>query len=344
MANFNLIRALHRSRLRVFLGGFVVLISVPVAVSAAETACVLLKNDNVIYGDAHQIGEYVVIRRGDQSELRLPRTAVACWAGSPRDLYRYRVDRRETDSFGVHLQDAQWCLQNDLLDLAKAELKAANAIMPNSSEVARIEDRINRMNSPVLRRVPLVETVVPVAHQEVDPIAEAGIDPQTIGYFARNVQVTLVNRCGNCHAADTGRAWTIQSPPGDTRASAQMTSDNLLAALPFVASEDPLSSPLIINAVTAHGGAAAPLGPRHAKAVYSLRLWLLQVGRSVRQHSSNSHASSMPLSGEPYLAAKRSEPSAVMASQPASDPSVPNRMPEVEDPFDPDLFNRQFHD
>lgn len=316
-------------------------------------ACVLLKNDNVLLGNAYQVGEYVVIRRGDQNELRLPRTSVACWAGSIRDLYRYRVDHRETDGFDTHIQEAEWCLQNDLVDLAKIELQAAKQIMPVSRSVARLEERIRRIDSPVPASVPLVENVMPVAHSE-DPLATNGIDAQTIGYFARNVQVTLLNRCGNCHAPDTDRAWKIASPPGKIRASAEMTSENMLATLPFIDPAEPLNSEFLNKALTAHGNAAAPLGPRHARAVDSLRRWLIQVGRSQRNQavakppSSATEFVSEP-SVTPYLAAKQPEPAGELPSAGelhsagAEQSSIPHRMPEVEDPFDPDLFNRQFH-
>ena len=320
--------------------------------AANDSQCVLLKNDNVIYGAAHQVGEYVVIRKGDQGELRLPRASVACWAGSPRDLYRYRLDHRETDGFDAHIKDAEWCLQNDLLDLARVELQEARVIMPGSHQLARLEDRIDRMASPATRRVPVVEidvASVEEAAEAEDSLANTGLNPQSVAAFARHVQVTLVNRCGNCHAADTNRAWTIARSPGNSRASAQMTSENLLATLPFIDLNEPLNSPLLTKAVNAHGGGAAPLGPRHARAVYSIKRWLLQMGYSAKQSArpsdrqdySRSDSSANPVVDEPQLAAKRTEPAATDASN--ANLFAPNRMPAVENPFDPELFNRQFH-
>lgn len=361
MTNYHLIDLLRQFRHRVLraclhtwlLGGFVgfcfalTMMSKP-AFSAENTgnACVLLKNDNVLFGTAFQVGEYVVIRRGDQSELRMPRTSVACWAGSPRDLYRYRIDHRETEGFDTHIKEADWCLQNDLVDLAEIELQFAKEIMPVSQAVARLEERIRRINSPISASVPLVENVMPVAHEE-ESIAPNAFDPQTIGNFARNVQVTLINRCGNCHAADTDRAWTIASPPGKARASAEMTSENLLATLPFIDSAQPLNSLLLTKALTAHGGAAAPLGPRHAKAVYSLRRWLLQAGQSLRTQAASQPSSATEFvseeSAESYLTAKQPESQEELPDEQVGNATVPHRMPEVEDPFDPDLFNRQFH-
>jgi hypothetical protein len=375
MAFHRLMKEIRRFRHRVlsgwllgsFIGGCFTPLLCPANVDSAENtadgntsnACVLLKNDNVIFGTAYQVGEYVVIRKGNQSELRLPRTAVACWAGSPADLYRYRVDHREADGYQVYIQEAEWCLQNDLIELAKENLRQAKRMMPGSLTVARLEERILRATSPTNAAVPLAGNVIPVDHQE-DSMAISGMNPavsdlqvnntRVLGEFARSTQVTLLNRCGNCHAPNTGRAWTIASPPGKTRASSKMTSENMLATLPFIDVAQPLNSPLLNKALTAHGGSAAPLGPRHAKAVDSLRRWLLMVGRSdSRQATIEPPSPSAFVSGssqesfQPVMAAMPLDPDTSKAKASSHQNSVPRRMPEVEDPFDPDLFNRQFH-
>ena len=334
-----------------------------------SSACVLLKNDNVIHGLAHQVGEFVVIRRGNESEVRLPRQAVACWAGSVRDLYRYRADHRETQGFDIHMQEADWCLQQDLLDLARLELAAAQAIRPQSAAARRLEQRLRRLESPVRRRVPVAKNILPVSHAET-PVMTPGLDQAMIGAFAKSVQVTLINRCGNCHAEDSDRAWRIISPPGNTRASAETTHTNLRQTLPFIDPASPLQSPLLMKAVSPHGGGPAPLGPRHAKAVLSLKYWLRQAGRRLDQHPIGSTSTREPRIKEPgpekkpevaqensWKSLKPSEeaseassstPSGDEASRRSasggSDPdSSAQRMPRVANPFDPDLFNRQYH-
>ncbi|KAA1259580.1 hypothetical protein LF1_21140 [Rubripirellula obstinata] len=362
MTNYSFTHLFRRLRHQAFsawllgglLGGCFTLALSPQWAFAAETvdaqntsnACVLLKNDNVIFGTAYQVGEYVVIRRGDQSELRLPRTAVACWAGSTADLYRYRVDHRLATGYDIHIQEAEWCLQNDLIDLAKSELQQAKEMMPSSPAVARLEERIRRITSPNRVSVPTVDNVMPVVHEQ-EPVATNVVHPQAISEFARSVQVTLLNRCGNCHATDTDRAWTIASPPGKTRASAEMTSQNMLATLPFIDSAQPLNSVLLTKALTAHGGAAASLGPRHAKAVYSLRRWLLLVGQSDQTQAAIELPAPTEFVSEdtagPRWAASESEIAEPLPQDRDDRSSTPSRMPEVEDPFDPDLFNRQFH-
>ena len=277
---------------------------------------------------------------------------MACWANSVRDLYRFRVDHRETQGFDVYLQEAQWCLQNELPDLAQKELALAKAIMPQSDQVKRMEARIDRAVSPTGRSVPIAKNILPVNNVDT-PTINYGLDQVAMGAFARSVQVTLVNRCGNCHAPETNRQWQINSPPGNSRASAETTNENVLATLPFIDWASPQRSPLLIKATTPHGGLPAPLGARHYKAIHSLKYWLQQAGRSMRNE-----AEADAINAQERVA--RSLPDSYMAKRPQQQPeqvldqarqfpentedsTTPNRMPQVQDPFDPELFNRQYH-
>lgn len=111
-------------------------------VAKVEMPCVLLRNDSVIFGQAQQVGEFVIVRRGSGSEIRLNRRDVACWAGSVADLYRFRVDHRSSDGMAAHLAEAEWCLKYDLVEQAKRELAIASMRVPSEllvedSQIAR---------------------------------------------------------------------------------------------------------------------------------------------------------------------------------------------------------------
>ena len=101
------------------------------AVNKAKTqACVLLKNDNVLFGQARQLGEFVMVTTAAGGEVRLPRVSVACWAENIRDLYQFRIDQRGKPNLRSHLRDARWCVRYDLYDLAAKEVIAARRIDP----------------------------------------------------------------------------------------------------------------------------------------------------------------------------------------------------------------------
>ena len=73
----------------------------PAVANASSRPCVLLTNGNVLFGNAKQQGEWILILNGEGNVSQLPRQQVACWAPSIEDLYQYRVDRRNDGDLGA---------------------------------------------------------------------------------------------------------------------------------------------------------------------------------------------------------------------------------------------------
>ncbi|TWU23309.1 hypothetical protein Pla52o_28450 [Novipirellula galeiformis] len=326
--------------------------------------CVLLNNGNVLFGEATQLGHWVIVKRDDLSEVQLSRQDVACWAGSIRDLYRYRIDHRGNGSLAARLEDARWCLRYDLYDLAAQELIMIYEIAPDHPEAKRIEQR--------LRRAAEATKVVEVAATEPDGNASRVSSQEWVSTtlasadrirdFARFVQPLLINRCGQCHAHDTDRKWQLIAPSVGSRPSARMTQDNLKAALPFVDIGSPLSSEFLIKAQTPHGDESAGNDARRHATAATIQRWIESVHANVAPTKSVPKEV-VPLGqfSVPEDAAARAEfdgvPSPKMLNSPNDDPDTvdldvsaskppvatkPERLPEISNPFDPDLFNRQF--
>lgn len=106
--------------------------------------CVLLRNGNVLFGVARQLGEFVVIHTERGGEIRLERQEVLCWANSLRDLYRYRIDHRQSGNLSAMLRDAEWCLRFELFDLASQDIRKVLSIDPRNAQAARLENRVRR--------------------------------------------------------------------------------------------------------------------------------------------------------------------------------------------------------
>ena len=119
----------------------------PSAASAEDSPCVLLRNENVLFGVARQVGQFVIVETGQGGEIQLPRQEVLCWADSLRHLYRYRVDHRQPGDLSALLRDARWCLRYDLYELAAKEIRGVWAIDPNNAEASLIEDQLRRQAS-----------------------------------------------------------------------------------------------------------------------------------------------------------------------------------------------------
>lgn len=350
-----------------------------------DRPCVLLNNDNVLYGVAEQIGEFVIVRSGQAGEIQLSRSAVACWADSIRNLYRYRVDHRSNGDVAVHLRDARWCLRYDLYDLAAAEIRLARQIDPNNSQADLIEDQLRRQVA-----APSAPSMTNVASQSVglqkEPVSDP-VDPATLRRFASHIQPMLINRCGSCHQSTTLSAengWAMTLPARGSRASAEMTHANLASTLEYLDLDVPEVSRLLLKATEDHGGVAAPLNSRNAKAIRSFEHWILTATTAMartRDHrrvasrkpysAKSGHRDTTTRSGadderriderridEPpasgptsnvgsgeaeAFVAERETMKLQVGSSALQSGEGPRRLPEVANPFDPDLFNRRFH-
>ncbi len=322
----------------------------PTEPTEPDSGCVLLKNDQVLFGRARQVGEFVVVESNRGGEIRLDRQQVACWAPSIRALYQYRVDHRRDGDLAAHVRDAQWCLTHDLLDLAANELRAIYAVDPNHAQAKRIEQQLTRRVSNEPSPEP-ASTIAPVRFDSAEEAEPAkSIDGEPLSRFAAQIQPMLVNRCGNCHAhrmADqVDVQWRIYAPPTGTRASAEFTKSNLQATTPYIDINNPGNSPLLSYATLAHGGSDAPLSQRNAKAIDALRWWVETVAHALRvgHDTPNLPTPVIKVQPEPTVGAPSENlPADLPSMNESRDSEIPARLPVVEDPFDPDLFNRRFH-
>lgn len=288
------------------------------AQSAESNPCVLLRNDNLLFGVARQIGSYVIVKTSEGSEIKLKHEEVLCWADSPRHLYRYRVDHRQRGDVPAMLRDARWCIRYGLHDLAAREIVAVNRIAPNSQEVISVEAQLRSawdqhsqnmasstpLSSSVTEESEKLELADDSRHEKKNlssgfasdskstgsqddfDVRTVEHDTGVLGYFASHIQPMLVNRCGVCHgqgAEGVDQAgWPLLVPTVGARASATMTRENLKSAIAYIDQETPSASPLLLKATESHGGGAAALNLRNPAAVESLQRWTSHVAAVLR--------------------------------------------------------------
>jgi len=266
-------------------------------------ACVLLKNDNVLFGQARQLGEFVIVTTAAGGEVRLPRLNVACWAGNIRELYQYRIDQRGKPALRNHLRDARWCMRYDLYDLAARELIAVQRIDPDNREANALESQLRNLvarrsvSKPAAARLGSGKTnssvdqvtAVATADYEAEDSQAIDVDPFTIRRFASHIQPMLLNRCSVCHQTMVRSVnnelpktkWHLTVPSVGSRASASITRSNLQATISYINQESPENSLLLTMATTAHGGIQAALSQRNAKAIQSLDQWVKMAAASL---------------------------------------------------------------
>lgn len=319
---------------------------------ARSGPCVLLKNDHVLFGVAHQRGEFVVIEKQDGSRIQLERTKVACWASSLRGLYRYRTDNRRSHDAKSHLYEARWCMRHDLPDLATRELQAVYRLDPANREADQIVKQLRRASEkprmdPTDPAIPGIDgSAVQLASHETTASEETPFDSATLHRFARHVQPLLVNRCGSCHNSESSHGWKIQTPAFGSRPSARITAANLAATMRYVNTSDPQQSELLTRALDGHAGKTLTLGPRAVKPTKSLQWWLRSAQSSSQQKTGGLQALQTPIDADEMrqIGDDDQEPASNVAlEEPDDEPKSDGRLPTVKNPFDPEIFNRRFH-
>ncbi len=211
-----------------------------------------------------------------------------------------------------------------------------------------------------------------------EELAKANLSLEAVAYFSNRVQPLLLNRCGNsgCHRSSSGSKWQLTHMGSHVRPPARMTKLNLLATISLVNRANYMESDLVKYATNPHGGKAeAPLKRGDDAAVESLIEWIKEVSRQMIGEDATSltelpgdsgnttptfSAKSRPDSSQPmpnqvrqatYLEGEEPFASNTIAVNPLSfdsdskvDRNRPTRLPTVENPFDPAIFNRYYRD
>lgn len=356
----------------------------------SETPCVLLQNDQVVFGTAEQQGDWVVVRNGQGNHVRLQRSRVACWADSPRHLFQYRLDHRRPGDPAVHVRDARWCLRYGLLDLAAEELIALRRIVPDHPEATVIESQLRSaharsrpqtepahpqaVSESGVATVGFEEDVPPENNAESPEELHAGVSAESFHEFVRHVQPLLINRCGGCHTHTSDLDWQLVVLSRHRRPTARLSRENLSAVLELVQPGDPDASELLELATSPHAGGPPPLSTADESSINAIRRWI----RNAHPTSSGSPIPRAPVSGGAFdvnngrvdenAPANRVVPGVSPAAfeatpleatplgatdtdiarehpsaKPTPNPKRPSRLPAVQNPFDPALFNRRYH-
>ncbi|HET6576537.1 MAG TPA: hypothetical protein VFG68_23260 [Fimbriiglobus sp.] len=150
------------------------------------------------------------------------------------------------------------------------------------------------------------------------PRAAADSNSAAFRAFPAKVQPVLMNLCADCHATpDHQSGFRLARVPAGF-ANPEASRRNATAAATFVTRDDPSASPLLVKAVTAHGGQRAPaLRNRSHPAYRNLELW--------------AHWAAGP------------ERSPMPTKRPTPKADSPAPAPRPDDPYDPTVFNRAMH-
>ena len=182
------------------------------------------------------------------------------------------------------------------------------------------------------------------------------LNNECMGLFARRVQPILMNTCAGCHASGRAGDFKLTQVFGDAPITGRSSQQNLTAVLSQIKPDQPLTSPLLRMAASAHGGAEQPpLRNREAPAYKALEQWVqLTAAHATRAVTPVSDVPSLKLEGpaknffesvEP-MPAKETPAAKKEASVKSKDEfaaAQPEKTTGPVDEFDPVIFNRQMH-
>jgi hypothetical protein len=328
---------------------------------------VLLRNGNVLFGRVQEGLGWIRIEQSPKDHVRVATAEVCCWAPDVRGLYSYKRDRRDPQDLDAFFRDIRWSIRHKLFDLAAEDLVQASRLAPGHPQLRSLEQLLRDTHEQSLRAASSTGSSAVRADDQVRPVhaierrdtlvpfstassapdststegvpASAVMSEAAVRSFARDVQPLLLSGCAaaGCHGSVAENQLRLQKPPVGQLANAHATVLNLRTVLQYLDRTQPSASPLLTYA-----------GPGHETRQLSPsaeQLLRERIERWMKQHVPKpAAAAAAPTSPSPQPTAgqKSAEPSSAVSHH-SSGPAKPTPLPPVEDPFDPEIFNRRFH-
>jgi hypothetical protein len=330
-----------------------------------QQGLLLLRNGNVMQGAVTRAGDYYIVIFGDSGEVRLAAADVETLCVDLEDAYRYRAATMVRKGAAPHLDLAEWCLRHGLVHQAGEQLVAAMRQEPANRRIAAVERKIKlALEAPKSQPVRQTETAATVSAEQLDKTIR-GLPPGSVERFAAVVQPILLNRCaaGGCHGPNTRSDFRLLRPPGGLAPSKRFTERNLYAVLAYLDKERFEASPLLAVPQQRHGSTLGPVFDKRTQhQLDELIAWTrlaldvptrLPVAKIVprqallsQQQDGGVKLASAEVEVDPEQAAAgpAAADEAPQPFQPPRDaaPLAPEGAFTPRDPFDPEIFNRQF--
>lgn len=352
----------------------------------------VLHNGQVFQGKITQAGDrHVVALGGGQISVKSSDVEVCC--SSLEEAYQFRKRYSPCQCALDHIQLAQWCQRQGLLESANRELADAKRLDPLHPMIPLLERRLRTMREGVEPREPIATVALnrePV--HSLDQMVRK-MPAGSMESFTQIIQPMLMNHCmtSGCHGPGASETFSLTrvSPGGVT--GRRITQRNLQTVLQWVDRNNPEASPLLVAPLRAHGTAKGPIfTDRQAAQYQQLYDWVYRVSQMPAPSQEVMQASHVERSKTVHRAspAMYTTPAAQVLSgaqtlggdEPAS-PEIPSTVQNLQgqtavvepplgvgspqavpahfdrpgvkrgelpkeftpaDPFDPQIFNRQF--
>jgi hypothetical protein len=245
------------------------------AAGPASGKFLVLKGNKLVEAGVSVAGEKAIIRQGSLERV-VPKADVLYVAETPDEVYRFMLAKVSATDVAARLGVARWCMFAGLREQALTEAREIlklDARNISAADMARsLEESLKAF--PADGSVPVVAAKTPggALVAEIEP----DVTPEGAAAFVSRAQPVLANQCMECHARpDYPGTFKLIRITG-FEAGPQSTKANLRVTAAQLKKDDPLNSPLLTKALTAHGDMKQPaFVSRQAVAFRVLEAWVL---------------------------------------------------------------------
>ncbi len=215
-------------------------------------------------------------------ELQIHAASVEFLCRDLREGYRRKKASIRADDIQEHLQLLLWCERHEMLDLARQELDAAEAIDRDHPMIAVLRRRLkieSQQTSTPARPAEKVEQ--PPGNEQLDQMTR-GMPPGTVELFVQVVQPILLNHYPGVrgYALPDNKHLQLMRPPLGESPGRRITQRNLYAVLQCIDWNNPGESPLLkASAGSAVGAGAGSFPARYSTQYLKLAQWIYLVAQ-----------------------------------------------------------------
>jgi hypothetical protein len=244
---------------------------------AGKEGVLALFDGRVVYGKiTNAPGGYLLKRPGSTDEMIptfLVQTAADSLLGCYENLQAAISPTRPDD----HLELANWCVRQRLLEEAKTEVLAVLKLDPNRREARELLVKLEEATNPRPRNQESEAAPARTSDGFLDSAGRTteGLGPELTSQFVRRIQPLMVSKCGNaaCHGGDASDEFRLANIRRNSASGRATTLENLRQAVTLVDAGEPEKTRLL-SALSGPAHIGVFSGPAGRAQETAIRAWV----------------------------------------------------------------------
>jgi hypothetical protein len=240
-----------------------------------------MRNGEVFQGRVTRSGDRFVVHV-PVGEVSLRASDVDFTAATLLDAYARKRERIQPDSAQDHLELAQWCHRQGLLEVAWREIGEAKAIDASLPMIPLVQRRLEiAIQQSQSERSAARTSDAQATAEDLNRLVR-GMPPGTVEQFTQTIQPLLMNHCAasGCHSSLGTSKFHLLKVPAGQPPSRHLTQRNLIAVMQLIDASQPAASPVLTVPLRAHGGSKAAVFTDQQEVQYrEMVQWVYRVTR-----------------------------------------------------------------